>query len=42
MHHIALGCLADQLIHRGLDLDSGFLYDLALGRRGQGDAQILL
>ena len=42
MHHIALGCLADQLIHRGLDLDSGFLYDLALDRRRQRNAQMLL
>ena len=25
--------LADQLIHRGLDLGSGFLHELALGRR---------
>ena len=42
MHHIALGCLADQLIHRRLDPDRGFLYDLALGRYRQWDAQILL
>jgi len=42
MHDFALGCLAYQLIHQGLDLDSGFLYDLAPGRRWQRDAQILL
>jgi hypothetical protein len=32
VHHAALGCLADQLIARRLDLGSGFLYDLALCR----------
>src|ERR1700722_10328884 len=30
VHHFPLRRRADQLIHRGLDLSGGFLYDLAL------------
>ena len=33
VHHPALGCLADQLIARRLDLSGGFLDDLVLCRR---------
>ena len=32
----------EAFLARGLDLDSSFLYDLALGRRRQRDAQIFL
>jgi hypothetical protein len=42
VHHAALGCLADQLIARGLNLGSDFRYDLALGSHWQRDAQVLL
>src|SRR5882672_8276067 len=42
VHHAALGCLADQLIARRLDLNGGFLDDLALCRHWQRDAQVLL
>src|SRR5580700_11982722 len=42
MHHAALGCLADQLIARRLDLGSNFLYDLTLCRHWQRGAQVLL
>src|SRR5580692_4122136 len=42
VHYFPLRRVADQLIHRGLDLSSGFLYDLALGCRWKRDAQVLL
>ena len=42
MHHAALGCLADQLIARRLDLSGGFVDDLALCRHWQRDAQVFL